>query len=172
MYEFLMRQLQSWTPSPRELSLLHWVNAETMDGVESTCENTCLAGRQANALTELSKSTLRTKNLTSARSQKTDLWDKMAHLVSETVYSSQHLHTGMDGRLLNGVGTFGFIWGSPSTRTVIATGKGHVPSDEHNISLACTELCGIFASLTYLRLIVAFYHIVICLLYTSDAADE
>ena len=127
MYEFSMRQLQSWTPSSRELSLLPWVNAAKMGaGVESTCDNASLTHSTFKEYVADQDPHIR------QILRDTDLRDVTAHLVSETVYSSQHIHTGTDGGLLNGVGTFGFIWGSPSTRSVIATGKGHVPSDEHN----------------------------------------
>ena len=77
------------------------------------------------------------------------------------LYATQHLHTGTDGGLLNDIGTFGFIWGDPTTCTIIAKGKGHVPSEASNISSARTELCGIFASLMYLRLVMAYFHVVV-----------
>ena len=53
-----------------------------------------------------------------------DLSDTMARALSDMLYATQDLHTGTDGRLLNDIGTFGFIWGNPATHTIITKGKG------------------------------------------------
>ena len=90
-----------------------------------------------------------------------DLSDTTARALSDMSYATQDLHTGTDSGLLNDVRTFGFIWGDLATRTNITKGKGHVTSEASNTSLAHTELCGIFASLTYLHLIMAYFHMVV-----------
>jgi hypothetical protein len=54
-------------------------------------------------------------------------------------------------------------------------GMGHVPGASLIMSSTRTEMCGIFAALTHLRLIVEFYHIVLrkkasCSIYCDSRA--
>jgi ribonuclease HI len=70
---------------------------------------------------------------------------------------------GTDSGLLNGLGTFGYLWSDPQlTGELLPFGMGHVPGASLIMSSTRTELCGIFATLTHLRLIVEFLHIVLC----------
>jgi hypothetical protein len=69
---------------------------------------------------------------------------------------------GTDGGLLNGLGTFGYVWSVPQLDgALLPFGMGHVPGASLIMSSTRTEMCGIFAALTHLRLIVEFYHIVL-----------
>jgi ribonuclease HI len=63
--------------------------------------------------------------------------------------------------LLNELGTFGFVWGSPAAvDELLPVGKGHVPGESLIMSSTRTELCGLFAAITHLRLVVEYYHII------------
>jgi hypothetical protein len=74
---------------------------------------------------------------------------------------SGSLYGRTDGGLLNELGTFGFVWGKPrAVDKLLPIGKGHVPGASLIMSSPRTELCGIFAAITHLRLVVQFYHIV------------
>ena len=59
----------------------------------------------------------------------------------------------------NGYGTFGYVWANPEDREVLTSGSGEVPGLGVSMSLTRTELCGLFAALTYMRLTIAYYHI-------------
>jgi hypothetical protein len=59
------------------------------------------------------------------------------------------------------LGTFGFVWGNPrAVDKLLPIGKGHIPGASLIMSSTRMELCGIFAAITHLRLVVQFYHIV------------
>ena len=89
-----------------------------------------------------------------------DLSDNAAGLVADRIYSRTPLEAGTDGGLLAGIGTFGFAWSNSRSHSILATGKGIVPGESHQTSSTRTELCGILASLTYLRLVSEYFHIV------------
>jgi hypothetical protein len=55
-----------------------------------------------------------------------DLTDSGASTLVEAIYSTKSLFGGTDGGLLNGLGTFGFLWGSPELDNLILSGKGRV----------------------------------------------
>jgi hypothetical protein len=62
---------------------------------------------------------------------------------------------GTDGGLLNGLGTFGCVWSDPQLKgELLPFGMGHVPGASLVMSSTRTEMCGIFASLTHLTLII------------------
>jgi ribonuclease HI len=79
--------------------------------------------------------------------------------------------------LLNGLGTFCFVWGSPAAvDELLPVGKGYVPGESLIMSSTRTELCGLFAAITHLRLVVEYYHIipnknVSCRIYCDSKAD-
>ncbi len=76
------------------------------------------------------------------------------------IKSPRTLSGGTDGGLLNALGTFGFVWGDyTSGDEPLPIGKGHVPGDSLIMSSTRTELCGVFAALTHLRLVVEYYRI-------------
>jgi hypothetical protein len=89
-----------------------------------------------------------------------NLSDKTAAVVAATDDSENPLHCGSDGGLLNGIGTFGFVWADASSREVLASGKGDVPG--HIIGMLSTraELCGIFAAILYLESATKYHHLV------------
>jgi hypothetical protein len=58
----------------------------------------------------------------------------------------------------NGLGTFGYVWIDPQlTGELLPFGMGHVPGASLIMFSTRTEMCGIFAALTHLRLIVEFF---------------
>lgn len=75
------------------------------------------------------------------------------------LYSANSLHSGTDGGLADGIGTFGFVWGDAKRRRLLATGKGYIPGSPHSTRSTRTEMGGILSSITYLRLIVGYYSI-------------
>jgi ribonuclease HI len=82
-------------------------------------------------------------------------------LVSLICSPGTTLSGGTDGGLLNGLGTFGFVWGkSTAVDELLPVGEGHVPGASLIMSSTRTELCGLFAAITHLRLVVEYYHIV------------
>ena len=89
-----------------------------------------------------------------------DLTDKTAEMLVGLVYAGATLDSGTDGGLLNGLGTFGFVWGDPSTEAILAQGRGHVDGASCFMSSTRTELGGILAALTYLRLVIEHFRVV------------
>jgi hypothetical protein len=83
---------------------------------------------------------------------------------------------GTDGGLLNGLGTFGYVRRVPQLAgELLPFGMGHVPGASLIMTSTRTEMCGIFAALTHLRLIVEFFHIVLrekasCRIYCDSRA--
>jgi ribonuclease HI len=108
--------------------------------------------------------------------QHANLSDETAAAVAATVESENTLHCGSDGGLLNGIGTFGFVWANASSREVIASGKGYVPGHIVGMSSTRAELCGIFAALLYLELATKYHHLVLprqakmCTVYCDSSA--
>jgi hypothetical protein len=67
---------------------------------------------------------------------------------------------GTDGGLLNELGTFGFVWGKPSgIDKLFSIGKGRVPGAPFIMSSTRAEMCGLFAAVTHLRLVVEYHAI-------------
>jgi hypothetical protein len=90
-----------------------------------------------------------------------DTSETAATLFAERFISIPDMHSGTDGGLLQGFGTFGYVWGDPNENEILSKGKGHVSGTPVFMSSTRTELCGMLASLTYLRLIIQYFHIVI-----------
>jgi ribonuclease HI len=92
------------------------------------------------------------------------------------IYSSRTFLCGTDGGLLNGFGTFGYVWSDPNLDDeLLPFGRGHVPGASIIMSSTRTEMCGIFAALTHLRLVVEYFHIVLrekasCRIYCDSRA--
>jgi ribonuclease HI len=92
--------------------------------------------------------------------QHADLSDATAAAVAHHIDADTPLSGGTDGGLLNGLGTFGFVWADYSSSTILVNGKGQVPGYTHGMSSTRTELCGILAALTYLDLVTMYHHLV------------
>ena len=61
---------------------------------------------------------------------------------------------------MNAFGTFGYVWGKPSAvDTLLPIGKGRVPGASLIMSSTRTEMCGLFAAITHLRLVVEYHAI-------------
>jgi ribonuclease HI/exonuclease III len=90
-----------------------------------------------------------------------DVSDNSAAAVLHQLYTQRHIVAGTDGGLLNDNGTFGYVWANPVDITTLSSGRGEVPGHPVSMSSTRTELCGLFAALTYLRLAMAYYHMVI-----------
>jgi hypothetical protein len=76
-----------------------------------------------------------------------------------SAFSEGKLDVGSDGGLLDLRGTFGFVCGNMTTTEMTGTSKGIVPGSMVIMSSTRAELCGIFAAVTYIRLALAFYHV-------------
>ena len=90
-----------------------------------------------------------------------DLSEESAHKVALQLYAQRRIVAGTDGGLTNGNGTFGFIWANPEDISTLASGSGTVQGHPISMSSTRTELCGIFAALTYLRLAMAYFQMVL-----------
>jgi ribonuclease HI/exonuclease III len=92
--------------------------------------------------------------------QYADLSNSTASAVAHQIDDNSPLYGGTDGGLLNGAGTFGFVWADHTEWSTLATGKGQVPGHSHGMSSTRAELCGIFAALAYLNLVSKYHHLV------------
>ena len=92
--------------------------------------------------------------------QHTDLSDARAEVVAAQIHAETPLFGGTDGGLMEGQGTFGFVWADNSRSKIMAKGKGHVPGHTHGMSSTRAELCGIFAALFYVQLVTTYHYIV------------
>ena len=87
--------------------------------------------------------------------------------------SGSTLHAGTDGGLMKDSGTFGFAWSDGTS--IKATGKGHTTGGGDSMSSTRAELSGIFAALTYARLVLEYTsstvkHGTICVLHCDSRA--
>jgi hypothetical protein len=93
--------------------------------------------------------------------QHADLSDASAKAVADQAYNTNNpLHCGSNGGLLLDHGTFGYVWANYATSHILTQGNGQVPGYSHGMSSTRSELCGIFAALTHLRLVTQFHHLV------------
>ena len=92
--------------------------------------------------------------------QYSDLSDAAAAAVARQLDSDASLSGGTDGGLLNGRGTFGFVWADYPSSSILVKGKGQVPGHTHGMSSTRAELCGIYAALVYLNLVTTYHHLV------------
>jgi ribonuclease HI len=90
-----------------------------------------------------------------------DLSDAAAWRIVQQLYLARSIVAGTDGGLLNGDGTFGYVWADPANNNVLACGQGNVPGQQVSMSSTRTELCGLFAALTHVRLAKEFFHMVL-----------
>jgi hypothetical protein len=90
-----------------------------------------------------------------------DLTEDAAGKVISQLYQQRSIAAGTDGGLLNGSGTFGYVWANHENSEVLTSGCGAVPGHPISMSSTRTELCGLFAALTYMRLAIAYYHMVL-----------
>ena len=91
----------------------------------------------------------------------TNLTEDTAKKVAQHLYRTKIIVAGTDGGLLNGDGTFGYLWAHPEDMTALTSGNGEVPGHPVSMSSTRTERCGLFAALTHLCLIIAYYHMVL-----------
>jgi hypothetical protein len=90
-----------------------------------------------------------------------DLSENATQILVSLICSPGSFSGGSDGGLLNGLCTFGFVRGSPAeVDELLPVGKGHVPGESLIMSSTRTALCGLFAAITHLRLVVEYYHII------------
>ena len=89
-----------------------------------------------------------------------DLSDAAALQLANQI-SACSIDCGSDGGLLHDLGTFGYIWGDEASQSSVGLGRGQVPGSPISMSSTRTELCGILASLTHLRLVIQHCHVVI-----------
>jgi ribonuclease HI len=87
-----------------------------------------------------------------------DQTNETAAKVAKHMYCAKQIVAGTDGGLLNGDGTFGYVWAQQDGTTLLAKGNGEVPGHPVSMSSTRTELCGLFAALTHVRLIIEYYH--------------
>ena len=92
--------------------------------------------------------------------QHSDLSEQTAAAIAEHIANGRDLACGTDGGLLNGFGTFGYVWADFASSQILCRGKGIVPGQVHEMSSTRAELCGIFAALLYLRMVTTYYHLV------------
>ena len=90
-----------------------------------------------------------------------DLSTTTSQKMAEKLYECDTISTGTDGGLLTKIGTFGFVFGDHESKETWATGKGYVNGATSNMSSTRSELAGVFAAITYLRLIVQYYCVVL-----------
>jgi hypothetical protein len=86
--------------------------------------------------------------------------DETAAAVAHHINANTSLSGGTNGGLLNGLGTFGFVWANYSSSQILMNGKGQVPGHTYGMSSTRTELYGILAALTYLNLDTTYHHLV------------
>jgi len=88
-----------------------------------------------------------------------DLSEQSAQAIADLILSSSPIDCGTDGGLLELQGTFGFAWADKKEQKIITEAMGRVCGSSSVMSSTRTELCGIFAAVTYLRLVIEYYDI-------------
>ena len=61
-----------------------------------------------------------------------DLSEAAAARVASVIYSHDALHSGTDGGLTDGLGTFGFVWSDSNKMRLLAIGKGRIPGNPYS----------------------------------------
>ena len=92
--------------------------------------------------------------------QQADLSDDAALRLAAQI-SGLSLDCGSDGGLVHDLGTFGYVWGDPASRSSIVLSRGQAPGSSTSMSSTRTELYGILAALTHLRLVIQHCHVVL-----------
>jgi len=88
-----------------------------------------------------------------------DKTDVSSLAVADLIEERNHIDCAPDGGMLDGIGTFGFVVADEQIQKILMGACGKVPGLKHIMSSTRTELQGIFACLTYLRLVVEYYDI-------------
>ena len=88
-----------------------------------------------------------------------DLSDETSALVAEILMNHTRIEGASDGGLLDALGSFGFVWADPTIEALLVKAFGKVPGLKHIMSSTRAELMGIFALITYLRLVIEYYNI-------------
>jgi hypothetical protein len=83
-----------------------------------------------------------------------ELSDDTATKVMTQLYAARQVVAGTAGGLMNYDGTFGYVWANPVDNAVLASSQGNVPGQPVSMSLTRTEMLGLFAALTYVRLVI------------------
>ena len=91
--------------------------------------------------------------------QYSDVSEEGAQRMADVLQSSGSLKCGTDGGALAGEGTFGFVWAA--ARQFLADGCGRVPGRPYIMSSTRTELCGLLAAITYLRLVIEYHTVTV-----------
>ena len=89
-----------------------------------------------------------------------DLSDDTVERVAQNFYENDGVSLGTDGGLLACIGTYGFAMGDALTQTIWTHGGGSVSGYPSIMSSTRAELGGIFAALTYIRLILQYKQVV------------
>jgi ribonuclease HI len=90
-----------------------------------------------------------------------DLTEITTRKLVTLISSPRPFDGGTDGGLLNEFGTFGYVWGNSfAVDKLLPVGKGHVPGASFIMSSTRAELCGLFAAITHLRLVVEYHAII------------
>ena len=89
-----------------------------------------------------------------------DMSDANVASIVETAYLNGSIDGATDGGLLNLDGTYGFVIGDPQHNVILVDGKGHVDGNASCMSSTRTELAGMFAFVTYLRLALEWFQAV------------
>ena len=84
-----------------------------------------------------------------------------AILEANQIFHSGKIVAWTDGGLLNGNRTFGYVWEDPTDASVLAQGNGRVPGQTVSMSSMWTKLCGLLATLTHVRLVIGYFHMVL-----------
>ena len=149
------------------------------DGRQRVSYRTCMSHHQSGGVHNVSSfgEYVKTQEMHIRQTlQHADLSDATASAVAQHVSGDKSIYSGSDGGLLNGIGTFGFVWADYSSSRILMQGKGQVPGHTHGMSSTRTELCGIFAAVAYLNLVTKYYHIVpnqdkmLCTIYCDSKA--
>jgi hypothetical protein len=83
-----------------------------------------------------------------------------SHAFADWLSAGRPTFCGTDGGMKDDLGTFGFAWASSgANKQQFGQGKGRVPGTYLIMSSTRAELGGVFAALTYLRLIIAYYKV-------------
>ena len=90
-----------------------------------------------------------------------DKTEDTAAKVAQHLYCAKNIVAGTDGGLLNGNGTFGYVWAQQDSMTMLASGNDKVPGHPVSMSSTRTEMCSLFAALTHVCLVIEYYHMVL-----------
>ena len=93
--------------------------------------------------------------------QQCDVSDDTVRALVDLLYEGKDVDGATDGGLADSVGTFGFVCGDACSMTILSKGCGQVEGGSTFMSSTRTELAGMLALATYLRLAVNWCHVVL-----------